>query len=452
MNRGPGKIVIFVFVMILGLMASLMVTGIFPHHHLHAEMPIFSPEAQKGQAEQELSILEEKIRQGEAIRIQREGDIATLRQERGKLQAALATSGQTLQSLERQLAATNQRLTKAQEQEEALRRSLNGREAQMAHVLGILQRVGRTPPAPLLTEPHDMMKALRATLLLSSVIMPLQGEVAALAQDIRRFAEIRDTIKNEDITLNREQHLIAREQERLDALIRARSEEIAASTTSLVREREKAVQNAERSTTLRALITRIEREIETARKAQESAEKALAHSRAEEAKRSRERLARAFGMNPTRLAPERPFERLRGQILYPVVGQRLRAFDEPDGLGGVMKGITFAPLPRARILAPADGWVVFAGSFRSYGRLLILNAGGGYYLLLAGMQTLAVEPGQFVLAGEPVGMMGETLSPSSVLGALDTDKPVLYVEFRKDGHSIDPAPWWTGPVSEKVRG
>jgi septal ring factor EnvC (AmiA/AmiB activator) len=83
---------------------------------------------------------------------------------------------------------------------------------------------------------------------------------------------------------------------------------------------------------------------------------------------------------------------------------------------------------------------------------LIINAGGGYYVLLAGMDQINVDVGQFVLAGEPVASMGETSLMSLAGGAIEKNNPVLYVEFRKDGGSVDPGPWWTKSQSEKVRG
>jgi septal ring factor EnvC (AmiA/AmiB activator) len=105
------------------------------------------------------------------------------------------------------------------------------------------------------------------------------------------------------------------------------------------------------------------------------------------------------------------------------------------------------------VSSPADGWVQFAGPFRSYGQLLIINAGDGYYLLLAGMDQISVEVGQFVLAGEPVGGMGDKGAGS----AGSEGDPTLYVEFKKDGGSIDPEPWWAKSpnntvLGEKVRG
>ena len=90
------------------------------------------------------------------------------------------------------------------------------------------------------------------------------------------------------------------------------------------------------------------------------------------------------------------------------------------------------------------------GPFRSYGKLLIINAGDGYHVLLAGMDQINVQLGQFVLAGEPVAMMASPKLASA--GAVDivSTQPVLYIEFRKDGTSIDPAPWWAATMTKRL--
>jgi septal ring factor EnvC (AmiA/AmiB activator) len=82
---------------------------------------------------------------------------------------------------------------------------------------------------------------------------------------------------------------------------------------------------------------------------------------------------------------------------------------------------------------------------------LILNAGGGYHVLIAGMERISVNIGQFVLTGEPVATMGTMSQVASIL-ATNASQPVLYVEFRKDGAPIDPGPWWAANEGEKVRG
>ena len=93
--------------------------------------------------------------------------------------------------------------------------------------------------------------------------------------------------------------------------------------------------------------------------------------------------------------------------------------------------------------------MVFAGPFRSYGQLLIINADGGYHMVLAGLSQIDVQLGQFVLAGEPVGTMNP--APKSTARPAQSSAPYLYVEFRKDGRPVDPDPWWVAN-SQKVQG
>jgi len=155
--------------------------------------------------------------------------------------------------------------------------------------------------------------------------------------------------------------------------------------------------------------------------------------------------------DPGRLSPAMSFAAAKGRISLPLNGIKVREFGTPDGLGGTEKGISVASRAGAQVTAPADGWVVYAGPFRSYGQLLILNAGGGYHILLAGMERISVDLGQFVLTGEPVAVMGGGPQSAAAV-ATGTRQPVLYIEFRKDGAPVDPSPWWAVKDSEKVRG
>ena len=116
------------------------------------------------------------------------------------------------------------------------------------------------------------------------------------------------------------------------------------------------------------------------------------------------------------------------------------------------KGVSVAAPPGATVSTPVDAWVAFAGPYRSYGQLLILNAGEGYYLVLAGMERIQVSVGQFVLAGEPVAVMGSGGARAASGVAIGAEQPVLYIEFRKNDTAIDPQPWWAKSNLEKARG
>ena len=84
------------------------------------------------------------------------------------------------------------------------------------------------------------------------------------------------------------------------------------------------------------------------------------------------------------MTPAVAFAAMRGHLRVPVNGVKIREFGASDGVGGTQKGLTIGAHAGAQITSPCDGWVVYAGTFRSYGQLLILNAGGGYHVLLAG--------------------------------------------------------------------
>ena len=131
----------------------------------------------------------------------------------------------------------------------------------------------------------------------------------------------------------------------------------------------------------------------------------------------------------------------------PAQGRRLLAYGDKNQFGRLMKGLTIETRAGATVVSPCDGWIVYAGEFRSYGQVLIINAGGGYHILLANLARIDVEVGRFVLAAEPVGAMA-----SNMTGRPQGVAPVLYVEFRnKEGQSIDPTPWWADG-SQKVQG
>jgi septal ring factor EnvC (AmiA/AmiB activator) len=116
--------------------------------------------------------------------------------------------------------------------------------------------------------------------------------------------------------------------------------------------------------------------------------------------------------------------------LAPAVGTRLRKFGE-DVNGSRQQGVTYATRAGAQVVSPLDARVQYAGVFRSYGLMAILDVGNGVLIVVSGLDALYPEPGQWVLAGEPIGRMADQKSPS----------PELYLEVRRNGQPIDPEKW-----------
>ncbi|MDX2274143.1 MAG: peptidoglycan DD-metalloendopeptidase family protein [Hyphomonadaceae bacterium] len=117
--------------------------------------------------------------------------------------------------------------------------------------------------------------------------------------------------------------------------------------------------------------------------------------------------------------------------LAPASGQIVRNFGSSVAGGPAAQGITVRTRAGAQVVAPATGEVAYAGLFRSYGHVLILNVEGGYALVFTGLDALSARTGETVRAGQPLGEMA----------ASDTPAPELYVEVRREGQPVDPARW-----------
>jgi septal ring factor EnvC (AmiA/AmiB activator) len=235
---------------------------------------------------------------------------------------------------------------------------------------------------------------------------------------------------------------------RLAALIDARQQSLGSAQDALGSQQQRAAELGKRATSLKDLIARLDSE-NAARKAAALAAHAAEVAVATDIE-ARAQVAR--GADPGRLKPEIAFADAKGRVPLPAAGAILKTFGSPDDLGGFEHGVSLATPAGATVSAPADGAVLFAGAYRSYGRLLIIDAGGGYYLLLAGLDRINVQSDEFVLAGEPIGVMGDGSVRMATAAAVGEARPVLYIELRKDGTAIDPGPWWAKSDIEKARG
>jgi septal ring factor EnvC (AmiA/AmiB activator) len=367
-------------------------------------------------------------------------EIEQIGTDRRRLNQDLIGTAARLRGVEVKIEATQARLEPLDANERSIRKSLDGRRAVIGEVLAALQRIGHRPPPALIAKPEDALQAVRTAMVLGAVLPEIRHQVQALATDLGELVSVRKKITDERDRLKAEVASLGDERARMQALIVARQKQQAEREKALDAERARASELAKKADNLKDLIAKLEQGLDPATRAAREA-----------AIRNATRPALAALHDPGRLAPAVAFASLRGQIPIPVNGVKLRDFGAPDGVGGVEKGVSIATRASAQVTSPADGWVVYAGPFRSYGQLLILDAGGGYHILLAGMERISVDLGQFVLTGEPVAVMGNGSHIAAVL-ATGSTQPVLYIEFRKGGTPVNPGPWWAAGEGEKVRG
>jgi murein hydrolase activator len=395
------------------------------------------------QHDQELDAVRTQQRQSADSQAKLRVQIQALSEDRRALNQQLIQSAAAVRDVEAKIDDAQSRLQSLDAREQVFQKSLDERRSAIIEILAALQRVGQRPPPALLVRPEDALKALRTAITLGAVVPGMRAEAEAIAGDLAELSRVRKDIVGERATLSQNLDRLATEQLRLNMLIDARQKKQANTEQVLAAEQQHAIELSHQVDSLQDLITKLEANLDPATRAAHDSARGI------EADSTRPRLA-ALG-DPGRMAPAIAFADAHGRLRLPVNGVPIRTFGAPDGVGGTQKGLSIATHAGAQITAPCDGWVVYAGPFRSYGQLLILNAGGGYHVLLAGMERISVDLGQFVLTGEPVAVMGGQAQLSAAV-ATGSRKPALYVEFRKDGTPIDPSPWWATNEGEKVRG
>ena len=424
-------------------------------------LAIAEEDLSRDEAKQKLDQTEQKLQSNRAKEQGLTQDLAVLAEERARLNSELIEAGKRVQASEAKLSETEVKLSELTDQVNVIQSSITERKETIVKMLSAMQRMGRTPPPALVTRRDDALAVVRSAMLLADVFPELKYQADSLSKELDGLVTLENGIRDQRDAEKRETERLASERASLDRLLEEKRRATAQGEAELADIRRTAAEQAQTVTDLNELIEQIEVRIAKVEFAQYDAE--LATERALRAREQQQALATPAGesvielkpkstrvafASPDRLKPALPFEAAKGTLRLPAQGRRVKRFGDPDAAGSSLKGMSLQTRGEARITAPADGWVVYAGEFRSYGQLLIINAGGGYHILLAGMSRIDVSLGQFVLAGEPIAAMGTPAVPGS---GDDNSRPVLYVEFRKDGRPIDPDPWWA-EASEKVQG
>ncbi|HEY2133632.1 MAG TPA: peptidoglycan DD-metalloendopeptidase family protein [Acetobacteraceae bacterium] len=301
--------------------------------------------------------------------------------------------------------------------------------AAMGPLLPLIERLALYPAETLLAVPRPPEDAIRGVLVLGGITRQLESDAAALRAEQAEIDSLQTQIDAEMPSLNAAQAAQAQEEVALDDQIAAtQGTRRAAEDAGAAASRQAAIE-ASRADSLRSALARIEadrRAAEARAKAEADAAERQRHDAEAQAARQREEaLAKPAGAGIG--AP-------RGLLTVPVAGTVLHGFGETTD-AGPSTGVSYVSAPEARVVSPCGGRIVFAGPFRSFGLLLIVDCGGGYHFVLAGFQRLDAQVGQSVQPGEPVGIMPNWDPRASAT------RPSLYVELRQNGQPVNPAPF-----------
>ena len=338
----------------------------------------------------------------------RQESIAAAREAQQR-QSAIAAFAREIDLLDRDLAAR--------------RRGLDESQIEQAQLLGALERLARHAPEATKPVVGSPIERVRSEILLAATVPALRTEAQALAGEVEAVASLRARITAKETELAGARDALPKDREHLAQIVAHRAELIRQALPDI----DKPARPAGKPDT-----ADLDKVIERADAAVDKRDKALlARARADLPKDKAEALTPAEA-DPTRPKELRSFAAATGGLLLPVPG-RILAAAEAGASGPRAQGLHIATPAAAIVTAPFDGQIVYAGPLQPYVLALIIRHTDGYHSLLAGLGRADSAVGQWVQAGEPVGVMPDAAEPGS--------GGEIYFELRRDGGPVDPQPW-----------
>ncbi|WP_026941090.1 murein hydrolase activator EnvC family protein [Hellea balneolensis] len=357
-----------------------------------------------------LTKAEEDARKKEAELTKKQKTIAA---ELSKLKKDLVRTATEAEKYERQGRSLESQLSELDTDAAALNQAIYGDRQKLTQLLAALQRIESNPPPALASQPKDAAEAARAARLMSSLSADLRKRAELLTSQLEISQTLREDIKDKRTKLSANETRLKKRRSNINKLVGQKSD----LKESVTKDREAALQE----------VSKLASEAKSLRELIESFEAATANigPRIKPGKNAT-KPKKSISTKPVKLPKGvKRFASAKGTLRAPVPGRMTRNY------GSGEKGMTVAARSKASVIAPYAGRIEFAGAFKNYDNVVILNVGDGYFILMTGMGETYVETGENVRIGEPLGLMP--------FNAKDSNK--LYIELRKNGGTINPKPW-----------
>ncbi len=362
-----------------------------------------------------------------------------LADEVARLQRDLIAAAKAAQDSEEELSGIEATLAALEQEATIAEAELGASRSKLSAILGALQRLALQPPEAMLLGPATPLDTVRGAMLLKVALPAVEGRARALKAELESLRQLHEEIDERRRAMAEAASRLDEERLAITALIGQKQALQQATESERAALGERVALLGRQAADLKELMAQLTvppppvPRLKPVMPDSDPGPDASAPPAAppEELQPTAQPAAL---MRLARPAEIRAFPSDQASLVLPARGKVVTQFGD-GGDTGQSKGLEIATRPGAQVVAPYDGQVVFQGPFRGYGEILILEHAGGYHTLLAGLGRADTIVGQWLLAGEPVGVMGPAAGDSS------GSSPELYVELRHDGQPINPLPW-----------
>lgn len=372
--------------------------------------------------------MEHRKLQAQANKINME--LTTVSQEMVKAARMIQNSEEKLSLMENQLTKLKESLKEAED-------GFSKEDDNLIRTLAALQNLALKPTEALFVQPLTPVEIIRSAMILRETVPYLEENAEQIREELERIAKKKELVEKQVQQISSQKTVLEKEHQRMKELVQKKSRIRNAVEIESVKTQKNMQKLASQAQDLRELLDKLEKDrlakqqkAEAERKRQEELRWIEQEKLAREKKEEETQRADLIKYNQEVISEVgKGFEKAKGKLSLPARGQIVTAYGEKKVKGVTSKGIMIKTRSEAQVISPYDGTVAFAGPFRGYGNLIIIEHGDGYLSLLAGLGSLNCEVGQMLLAGEPVGQMP------------DNDDAKLYVEMRRNNNPINPLRW-----------
>ena len=324
-----------------------------------------------------------------------------------------------LSKLETEQKQIIEKLTELGNQEMAMGSEITGKRQSVTKLLAALQRIENNPPPALATSPQDAANASRAGLLMKNLTLQLNDRVTDLNANLVKLNTVKDQVRVQQAVLSENQKSVSERKKQIEDKVSKKNTLERSLNADYAAAQRRRMALAAQAQDLQDLIEQLER------KSREIIPRIKPDPNAKEP--DPDPSPGSIASQPVTFPKGAlRFSKSKKKLHPPVIGRLAKRYSSSH------PGIAISAAKGTQVWAPAAGRVEFAGPFKNFDQVAILNVGDGYYVLLTGLGRLLIQSDSEVSAGDPIGLMPVNSSSNEK----------LYIEVRKNGSTTDPSPWF----------
>lgn len=315
------------------------------------------------------------------------------------LKTDLIDTTKSVQKNERSLQDIEDKIDELQKQKQDMEDNLQKNRTSLANLILALERIRRLPPETLIARPDAPLETAQAATVLSNILPEINKRADQLKLDLEALSKVEDDLNDQKSKVESATAKLKTNKDKMNKLVDERSKALETTKQKVAAKNIEIANLIKESTDLRDLIKKLEQKNREAEKRTGDAPRY----------RGKEDAGPALGT---------------GRL--PVSGIIKTHYGETDDIGATSQGLVFSARAGSVVVAPLGGTVRYAGSFRNYGKIVLIEHKNKFHSLVAGLGKVDTFVGQRVEAGEPIGTLPDSTGR-------------LYYELRYQGDPVNPS-------------